>query len=624
MQDLNDLEDKLYPSDFSDEEKPDGQAKSHRCEAVLNKPNDAVTPHTLIDPSNIDPIVNAGGARINLLSKDSDWIPFFREALCLLNTSYPAPTLKHVIRSRIDPTTASLLVSSGVWELSNRGDIHHFLIAFVVAKSNKRNRLIGHPKMINEMSQSHPLSLLSVVQLIYLINNLSSLSQHIYATEMDFKNYFPQIPIGDQLKRDMGILVDGQFFRQRVLTQGWTHSTFIAQSITWAILLYHPTFEKDLYLSCEHFRSLQSPPSHYELKDGSGNVVGLILVVYDNILILSRLARLRDQWRSRLISNLKRFNIIEKYCKDTTDEFEFLGLCFRHNSAPSTLSWCTKPETFCGWQKRPYDALTARNVASIFGTLVRHTQISLKPLFTLRQHYPLICLVHQIMQGKQKAQWKSMTLSSEFQEGFTSLKHHLLSLQNTRIQFPPRTPVGTEVFYLVSDATPKRIGWIIFDHSFTILDAGSEPVISSSIDLGEADAVIAGLSSKLLAPTLLLILGIDNTVVGRAIVRGYSPSPELNVRIQKIHDLLSKFSQFIIVDIASLHNASDTLSRLTDTSNLTTLSLTLDACVVDRTYAQRLCDTKCILRYAKDTSCTGKHWVGRNEYSNLLGLSGKS
>lgn len=152
MQDLNDLEDKIYPSDLSDDELVT-RAKSHRCEEL-----DAV-----IDPSNIDPIVNAGGARINLLSKDSEWIPFLCEALRLLNSSYPPPALKHIIRSRIDPKTASLLVSSGVWEQSNRGDIQHFLIAFVVAKSNKRNRLIGHPKMINEMSQSHPLSLVSVV-----------------------------------------------------------------------------------------------------------------------------------------------------------------------------------------------------------------------------------------------------------------------------------------------------------------------------------------------------------------------------------------------------------------------------------------------------------------------------
>ena len=139
--------------------------------------------------------------------------------------------------------------------------------------------------------------------------------------ELDFKNFFPQIPITLNLSRFMGVFIDGIQFFQKCLTQGWNGATIVAQAVSWATVAFTLPDDSD-HLGLVLPPWDESPPPFVVTKDP----LWFIAIQYDNILVLTGSHDLHQRWRTRILRNCLYFNCVLKYLNESLNYFCFCGI----------------------------------------------------------------------------------------------------------------------------------------------------------------------------------------------------------------------------------------------------------------------------------------------------------
>jgi hypothetical protein len=540
------------------------------CAKREREPDNLPTePTCKTDQTRLEPIENAGGIRLHLMSKHNK--QYTTQALALLRGDFleeqkgGARPIQRLARIKSEE-----LCDNDVATLTQRGQIKQFMVIFTRPKRNGYHRLIGHPKELNERYPARTVRLCTLTTLIGHLNMILDDSPKtedkgsIFFIELDFKNYFPQIPIGKRLQEHMGIASKSKrgelvFLLQKVLTQGWNNSTFVAQSLTWTSITYVPPDEDTLGLE-EHDE--ETPPPYLLVRHALGS--GIITVIYDNILMAFNNEQLKEKWSSRLRGNLQRFNIVTKYINDTTDDCTFCGIDFKVVPISNTMKWRTTTNTFEAWKQRTITNRTAKEGLSIIGVILRQVYVRGDNFIN---NSPILRIARRIssdMSISHHAEWNKKDYLTP--EACISILSALGNLDNDwrtreRMISPPK-------YVLVCDATPTATCHLIFNSEGTQL---GNPVCGkmSITEISTAEALAVSKAIQSLPPVTTpeyIIIITDNTTVGRSLAKGYSTSEDVDKIVETIYQdaRARNFNIATIGDIKSEENLADIGTRSCD------------------------------------------------------------
>ncbi|CUG85851.1 Hypothetical protein, putative, partial [Bodo saltans] len=343
----------------------------------------------------LEPIENAGGVHIHLLTcgtSPNRATAYMKQALTLLSGEFLRTCCisMNLNTSPISKVPPAELINNKIAVPTQRGRIIIAMHTFSIGKKEGGDRVIGHTAYLNELFQPPQLHLINLSTLIALLANLGTKYPFI---EMDFRNFFPQIPIAKALQPYMGIITrdpstkQTSYLLQQVLTQGWNCSTFIAQSITWTAIQMKSNNEDDLGLNTDI--DAASPPPYISLNHTEGT--GVIVVIYDNVLVACSTQKLAALWNERIARNLTTLNIRLKYCTQSFNTCTFCGIDIAMQD--NKVTWRTTEKTFAEWSTRNIYNNTSREAARIIGTIMRQDYVRSAPSLTRR---PSVLLLQSI------------------------------------------------------------------------------------------------------------------------------------------------------------------------------------------------------------------------------------
>ena len=183
--------------------------------------------------------------------------------------------------------------------------------AFFVEKSNGLLRVIldcRWPNCIWKPSAGK-FTMFTFETLRQVIDNLSAYDQWYFAN-LDLRHWFHQIPLPHRFKKYMGLPVQGannewHTYFPMAIPMGWTFSPLIAQSNTWALVLYRQLGHDAKYdlPDLGTLKRYNSPFPWIPLRSGGG-----IFVLLDNILVVSPHKQVRDAWVEAIVENCNHFH----------------------------------------------------------------------------------------------------------------------------------------------------------------------------------------------------------------------------------------------------------------------------------------------------------------------------
>jgi hypothetical protein len=505
----------------------------------------------------LEPIVNAGGIRINLLRPTTSYMTV---ALSLLRGDF----LKTIEIST--PNTAQFarlppqeLLRNKVAKITQRGRILLFMITFTRTKQRGGARLIGHPPELNAAFKPPHLHLISLSSLIAHITKIAQASTDdtLVFIELDFRNFFPQISIGPLLQPFMGIATmdpnNGKptFLMQTVLTQGWNASTYIAQSVSWSIIEYHEKDEDNLGLEL----CLESGPPAFRIAQHELGVA-FITIIYDNILLACSSKELAKLWEARIERNTERFNAVRKYTNVTTNQCTYCGIDIKWEN--HKISWRTAGETFTRWQNKTIQGRSAREAASLLGVILR--QCYVRDDSPLLRRKPTLILRNLLASNIQNWDTRNHITVADAET--------ILALRDTMSNdWCALITNHVLPIIIVADATPTRTCFLIFDQNMRIIARESNTVACQNIATTESIAILQAINHLAVQTTRQnLIVVTDNTTVGRSLAKGYSLHTEVDLNIINILETAATKNVQIktIIDITSDDNIADVGTRHED------------------------------------------------------------
>ncbi|PHR97582.1 MAG: hypothetical protein COA68_12370 [Oceanobacter sp.] len=526
----------------------------------------------------IEPIVNGGGIKTKAIWNDFKTTRFLQETKNLLEGEHlnsipmePNPTISRAIDERI----GSQLEAYNVARKTNQGRIKRYMNIFLRRKTENLARIIGHPATLNEAYKPPSMTLCSLSTMMAALTAMTTENQKIYFYEADFKNYFPQIPVGWKVEEQMGFTMkrnkrpraEGKseshliHMTQRVLTQGWNCSTFCAQSITWASILYSGD---NTWLGETVGTGNTSPPAFIQIEHPMGK--GIIIVIYDNILVAMNNETLQEKWIRRLQSNFKRYNIALKYAHETVNNCRFCGIETKIEN--NEVQWRTNEEVFLQWKTKTIAHGTAKEAYSIGGVIARQLYVQRASNGKYRDLFKILREINSEMAESQHERWRERNYVNT--ERKSEILDALAQIDNEWTT-QKRKPNIVNPLFLVSDATTTKLCWILMDQKGTILGKPvSEKVEGNgtekqSIDVCEALAIERALATNDYRTRVThhdgLVCVVDNTPVGRSLVKGYSMSEPLNKVIEMILGNMTPLTLLAAVDIPTDENLADIGTR---------------------------------------------------------------
>ena len=511
--------------------------------------------------SAVDPIVNPGGLLVGKIvaAYKKRFSPNFLSYALQLITNFRLPPDTKLPPRTIIPSRLPDQAAADIQALLSHGEKDRlilFMSIFLVKKPGGLHRVIGHPKQLNELLAPRRLQLSRLNDVLWACN----LFDNIYATEMDLKNYFPQIPISGALSMYMGVLLNGNFSKHVVLTQGWNHSTIIAQSLSWALIAYCANDNDNPKLDLP---DEESPPAFLVVKNGDGTPSAVIFVQSDNFLVITGNLDTHTKWRDKIMRNCRYFNCIVKYGNESHNHFAFCGVEFFKHSDGRVFRRA-ELERFTECKARRYNKVSASSTSAMVQILLRQGQlcgcfpssVGPGPLLSISSR------LGQRMAGKNKKQWKAsnpemLVLHEEVSNLFSKIANPWFSSK-------PR--VITNVLHIVTDARPHITAWVIFNASGDVIHADTRLLTPiEEISVAETLAVKYAWADcrkrRFFANVSYVITGVDNTVASRCIAKGFSCSRDLDPHVQETYGTLPRATQALLVDLESKFNLADVPTR---------------------------------------------------------------
>ena len=220
--------------------------------------------------------------------------------------------------------------------------------AFLVEKKNKKLRVITDARPANAWMLPVMFVLFSLETLMHVIATLGAGRQEKwYVVSADLRHWFHQIHLPLRLRPwFIFMLVGGLLLCPVAVPMGWILAPFIAQSLTWTILLSSnergawtkalgggAILGVDSELRDEDIRALgDRPPAWLPLRGGGG-----IFVIIDNVLVVTKDPQIAEYWERRINACMGRFGAkLKEISRQTLEpgsqmEFEFLGVIWQHN-----------------------------------------------------------------------------------------------------------------------------------------------------------------------------------------------------------------------------------------------------------------------------------------------------
>ena len=260
---------------------------------------------------------------------------------------------KKNILDRNDPTKIRLpsmrpIVAKAIEHLAKVSKLYHpwhtkptcSVGAFFVPKSKDKLRMIVDGRFANiRWNKSYgKFSFFSLETLKQVIDNLST--RKWFALNLDLRHWFHQIPLPTRYKEYFGLKVAGDgWFVPQAVPMGWLLAPFIAQSITWAILLAREKGMEDVFdIDIETLKNLTELPTWIPLKSGGG-----IFVVIDNILVITPREETAKAWMEHILAAAKQYSARLKCEKsedsDETDESLLWKQCYVEMSDSTSTSF---------------------------------------------------------------------------------------------------------------------------------------------------------------------------------------------------------------------------------------------------------------------------------------------
>ena len=293
-----------------------------------------------------------------------------------------------------------LEIESGLYEhYPKHLDTVAYCNGFFVEKSAGLLRVICDARPANAVidSDGYDFSLFTVETLIRVISNLSAQNKEWHAVNTDLRHWFHQLRLPQCYKKYLVYhLPGGERLVPVAVPMGWTLAPFIAQSVTWGMVL--AAGAEDVFLSKEsglietswkEFNDKHNtgvPPTWLPLRDGGG-----IFIILDNICVVTNNKDVAEYWKKRIAAQTARFRArlkpldknkpdgetIELLTMNETSEkvLTFLGVEWKYNCRRVALKEtddCVMPGEL---QKTIWKG-THRQLASLLGKVLWWARVS--------------------------------------------------------------------------------------------------------------------------------------------------------------------------------------------------------------------------------------------------------
>lgn len=440
---------------------------------------------------------------------------------------------------------------------------------FPVPKKNNKKRAIIDSRDAGALCGKPPPVNLPPVPAV--IRTMAS-SKYFWAA--DLRHWFYQIPIHTNLQPLFSMRLrndrNKRMWQMSVLPMGWSWSPFLAQCIAWSIILYRNARDKECL-----YRPSDIPdhevPSNLPLRDDGGNVVGQIILWYDNILISCEDEKVAVRWKARILQNALALSAMwgEDSCPPrVSSEVDYIGIHAHYDPATNVTQWChtsdkcDKALTLSKQLESP--SLTPRTISQAVGYAIWDHTLRLRPL--AYAHEAIDLLRTYCGQCTVRKSWDA-TIAVPVEHRRT-LQSYLATMQvNAPLSLQaPKSGGSGRVLLLASDAGGE-------DGLFAgIVRLGSDPESSIAMrrdfppEIAAADISIKELWAAVLAietwsdPDCDVILGVDSVVARAHLRHGLGHNKLTNDLLRQLYDS-KNYRSLKTMFVYSEDNVADPPSR---------------------------------------------------------------
>ena len=470
---------------------------------------------------------------------------------------------------------------------------------FAVSKSNGLARSIFGGAALSRLFLRPP-----PVNLPSLPFVLGLLCKHLrgkkfFMISCDLRHYFHQIAISLLLAEFFTIYICGLVLAFIVLPMGWSYSPRCAQSFAWSALLALASYDNGLATAAASFLACkpEHPPAFLFLHNRNNEIVGLLLVWYDNFVAwctdekivnglnstFNEMTRRfgfvwgeRHSWPPRMLSNAPlcasnesgRGELIDPLPTDT------IGIALGLQFAMKVKRGRTEPDHHIVWRLKPKTSAKAqrllqvrnwdcRSLAGVIGSRIWQVYASTSSLATIGD---LLDLSSKVGVCAHNASWNAQYILGPDEEKIVAIAiDHIIR----NPWFPSTNLVLHESchsnIFLASDATKKHGAWVRYESRYKRADYHRWPwtaeELFESIFLLELRAAVAAIMTNGVANSIVVIV-IDNTAAAAVLRLRYSSTKKGREIIARLDAFVQEHSILLVVaGIAGEDNDSDTPSR---------------------------------------------------------------
>lgn len=460
---------------------------------------------------------------------------------------------------------------------------------FAVAKGvSGFSRSIFNGARLNKLfRRPPPVCLLPTDELLVLLDDIARSAGKLCFVVSDLRHFFHTVPVSDYVSAFFGLRFNrDEAVRFRVLPMGWSYSPRYAQAITWSLLLYAE--EGEDRLGAVYDAEAENPPRFVPICV-DGTTIGILSVLYDNVLIAVADAQMAERWKKRWERNCSKFHATLKVCdlylhtNRRAADFNaatHLGLslgCQRDGGARSgwCLTWRHADDKRARWGDRLADAkrsrLGCRAAAKVIGVVLWDCTVRLERLRNVAVAIDVLRRAAKAV-GGHKRRWLTESVDlTDSENAFLAFRLQRALDNPWLTRAAPRTgPVA----FGASDASDEGLGGVSFDDHGEI----GEEFFAVRLDASDVGTLPENcifvrelLALELTVKRLLLLnkcaadiyVAVDNTAAVHATRKGYSTSRHGDRIIERIYDKVDKHvCRLHLVPIRGDMNIADEPSHL--------------------------------------------------------------
>jgi hypothetical protein len=331
---------------------------------------------------------------------------------------------------------------------------------FEVAKKNNAGRAIMDSRMAGKIFHTPPpVNLPMHGDILKMVNECN------YFWTADFKHWYYQITIVAKLQKYFGISIGNEIFKVVVLPQGWSWSSFIAQSVAWSIILHTQENQIPLY-------DLNDIP-RYELpryipirdKEDKNVIVGGVYLWYDNIMVCSKFKEYVQQWSTRIVKNANflkaHFSEFDKDDQGNVEvkrKVEYVGMVITSvKGAPTTWKHTEKRQKKIEKLSVAATYNTPRHIACAVGNILWDNVLSCIPLFNVSEEIDILRIYSQDLINKKS--WDKRIIVDKVHIEILSQSLKKMA-KNDPKSLPKRVRI-IKIIYIATDASTTGMGYVV-------------------------------------------------------------------------------------------------------------------------------------------------------------------